>query len=284
MAEYLFDNQNPVSETRFSSLSSVYDPWTIWQLDRLSLPLNGMRALEIGAGNGSLAHWLSARAGESGSVQLTEINTSKMDVEAIRRLGNVTVAVHDIGLDPLGEGCFDLIHARLVLGHIPTRVNVLDSLVTVLAPGGWLVIEDYALRSIERKFPISNDTDKDIYQKASAVIGLLLQERGSDPAWAPSLYRRFRELGLQNVQLEGRLSVWSGASDGLMLDRANLDQVFPEAQERGLLTRNEYDACVTLLEDPEFAVCSPVLFTAMGQKRHPPSERQNQDNTQGGRE
>ena len=39
-------------------------------------------------------------------------------------------------------GPFDLIHARLVLVHVPRRREALAAMVELLRPGGWLVVED----------------------------------------------------------------------------------------------------------------------------------------------
>jgi SAM-dependent methyltransferase len=56
---------------------------------------------------------------------------------------NLEVRRHDIVTDPLPEAAFDLIHARLVLIHLPQREEVLSRLVAALKPGGWLVDEEF---------------------------------------------------------------------------------------------------------------------------------------------
>jgi len=42
----------------------------------------------------------------------------------------------------LPERSLDLVHARLVLMHIPERRRVLERIVSWLRPGGWLVVEE----------------------------------------------------------------------------------------------------------------------------------------------
>ena len=49
---------------------------------------------------------------------------------------------HDIVAEPLAAGRFDLVHARLLLEHLPERDAVLAGFVHALAPGGWVVVED----------------------------------------------------------------------------------------------------------------------------------------------
>jgi SAM-dependent methyltransferase len=53
------------------------------------------------------------------------------------------VARHDITADAIPLARYDLIHARLVLSHLPQRRDVLVRLIEALRPGGWLVIEDF---------------------------------------------------------------------------------------------------------------------------------------------
>ena len=44
--------------------------------------------------------------------------------------------------DPLEASSFELVHARLLLEHLPQRDQVLQKLVRALRPRGWLVVED----------------------------------------------------------------------------------------------------------------------------------------------
>ena len=55
---------------------------------------------------------------------------------------NVEVIRHDIRTDAFPPGSFDLIHARAVLMHITPSVDLLRRIVTWLAPGGWLLLEE----------------------------------------------------------------------------------------------------------------------------------------------
>jgi SAM-dependent methyltransferase len=55
---------------------------------------------------------------------------------------NVEVLRHDIRSDAFPSSCFDLIHTRDVLMHISPSVELLQRIVTWLAPGGWLLLEE----------------------------------------------------------------------------------------------------------------------------------------------
>ena len=82
----------------------------------------------------------SANAWARGHVVATDIDTRFL--ETLKR-PNLEVCRHDITRDPLPEEAFDLIHARMVLIHLPERDLVLRRLAAALKPGGWLVCEEF---------------------------------------------------------------------------------------------------------------------------------------------
>src|SRR6202011_938573 len=55
---------------------------------------------------------------------------------------NVQVLCGDVLDIDLPQASFDLIHARLVLMHIPERRRAIERMTSLLAPGGWLVVEE----------------------------------------------------------------------------------------------------------------------------------------------
>src|SRR5437773_5494354 len=104
---------------RLRALSDIYDPDTVRHLEDLGVGV-GWRCLEVGAGEGSIARWLSARVGP-GSVVATDLDTRFLGFPAS---GNVEVLRHDVTADPCPGEPFDLIHARFVLCHLPGRQPV----------------------------------------------------------------------------------------------------------------------------------------------------------------
>jgi 2-polyprenyl-3-methyl-5-hydroxy-6-metoxy-1,4-benzoquinol methylase len=98
------------------------------------------RCLEVGAGGGSIAAWLCEMVGESGKVVVMDIDVRSLEV--LQGHASLQVHRHDIVRDELEFGKFDLIHARLVLEHLPERDVVLAKIVRALCPGGWIVVED----------------------------------------------------------------------------------------------------------------------------------------------
>ena len=53
------------------------------------------------------------------------------------------MAPHDLTIDPIPDGPWDLIHARLVLAWLPEPRDILRRLAAALAPDGALAIEEW---------------------------------------------------------------------------------------------------------------------------------------------
>jgi SAM-dependent methyltransferase len=117
-------------------LAETLDPFSCRRLEQAGAGPDA-RCLEIGAGTGSIAHWLANRLAPAGQVIATDLDPS-----LIAPHQRITTLSHDISRDQL-PGRFDLIHARLVLAHLPDRHHILGKLSKALNPGGALIIEEF---------------------------------------------------------------------------------------------------------------------------------------------
>jgi ubiquinone/menaquinone biosynthesis C-methylase UbiE len=90
---------------RFSALEELFDAGTIQLLNERGVA-GGWHCLEVGAGRGSIAAWLSERVGPTGRVIATDMNTRFLDT--LQR-PNLEVRRHNIVTDPLPEHEFDLV-------------------------------------------------------------------------------------------------------------------------------------------------------------------------------
>jgi SAM-dependent methyltransferase len=265
MSQYIFDNAAAQTKQRFQSLESLFDPRTIRALEDTGIE-PGWRCLEVGAGSGSVATWLSARVGPSGHILVTDIDPSRLGSLDSSGESNVDVQLHDVGLDPLPKETFDLIHARLVLIHVPQRESALAQLVEALKPGGWIVIEDFDPTLIDRGFAGVDPEGYAAFDRVRIAMGQLMGRHGVDPVWARSLYRRFLSLGLTDVKMECHFSMLPGGSVGALLDQANFEQIRLEAVSAGLVTNAQVDTAIAVLDDPAFALSSMPMMTASGKK------------------
>jgi 2-polyprenyl-3-methyl-5-hydroxy-6-metoxy-1,4-benzoquinol methylase len=105
---YLLEHAGREAPIRFAALSVLFDETTIRHLTKRGVA-PGWHCLEVGAGGGSISNWLADRVGADGSVLATDIDTRYL--ESLQR-PNLEARRHNIAVDPLPEGEFDLIHAR----------------------------------------------------------------------------------------------------------------------------------------------------------------------------
>ena len=248
---YVFDNAAPQAASRLAVLAEVFDPGTIRHLAARGVG-PGWRCLEVGGGLGSITRWLSGRVGAQGRVLTTDIDTRHLQA---MRTSNVDVREHDVLVDSLPEGSFDLAYARLVLEHLVDPDAAIARMIAALKPGGWLLVEDFEI------------LPDDAISKTAAVMRQVTAAAGVHQRLGRSLGRRLRGHGLTDVDTEGRVFVWRGGSRGAALSRLNVEQLRAAVLASGQLTVDELEADLATLDDDDFEMRSPILWTAWGQRR-----------------
>jgi SAM-dependent methyltransferase len=220
----------------------------------------GWRCLDVGAGGGSIARWLSEQVSPTGHVLATDLNTDALESLAGPSL---TVERHDIARDPLPEAAFDLIHTRLVLIHLPEREEVLARLFTALHPDGWLVAEEFDARSM---LPDASINPAETETPLLLAIQQALRSHGADPQFGRRIVGLLRQLDFRDVDAEGRILFFQGGSAGASLHRRNAALLRDEIIGSGAMTAGDLDREVARLDDPDFMVPSPIMWTVWGRK------------------
>ena len=261
---YLLDNAAHQTGGRFSGLDAGFDENTRARLSALGIAA-GWRCLEVGAGSGSIARWMAERVGAHGYVLATDIDTRWIQSNGLSQL---EVQQHDVVADPLTEGEFDLVHARLVLSWLPTRDAVVSRLVAALRPGGWLVVEDFDSVLHHCLDPLNDD--ERVFDKLTDAFGQALERRGVDTTWPRTLPHRLASAGLEDIGAAGHLTIYHGGSPESQLWIANINQVGDMLIQAGLITTAERDTALRLAQDPSFVGNHPLLITAWGKKPNPP--------------
>lgn len=254
---YVFDHASAGESARLQALEEFLDPGTIHVLQTVGVS-EGWTCLEVGAGGGSVALWLSRRVGNSGKVVATDLDIRLLGGVGVQ--SNMEVRRHDIVRDALPNHEFDLVHARLVLEHIPERALVLPKLVQALRPGGWLVVEavDYA-----SAIPVS---DRGATEHAHSQ-GVRLREfeaAGNRVDYGRHLPRLMREAGLVSIGHQGRVFVMEGGSAGARWFRLSMQQLRSRIVGPGKASDAEIDLMLDLFEDPSWAALSPIIFACWG--------------------
>ncbi|MFJ5303830.1 class I SAM-dependent methyltransferase [Streptomyces sp. NPDC088350] len=261
MSPYAFDNAATQTAGRFSVLESRYDIASRNALERTGIG-PGWRCLEIGGGGGSLGDWLGERVGPEGAVTVTDIEPAR----AASRpwAAHVRLLRHDITRDPLPGDGFDLVHARLVLLHLPERLRVLELLAGALRPGGWLVVEEFDC-GWTPVLAAPDDSAALLFERVHGALMTLLEKAGAEPLWGRHVVRAMLRAGLTEVTATTYAEAWPGGGDGIALHHANTEQVAHGLTELGV-TADEVDAFLALLADPRFVVNSYPLISALGRR------------------
>ena len=256
---YLLDNDAEQAETRFDELSRIYDGNTIRHIEQRGIT-GGWSCLEIGAGGGSITAWLCERVGDMGRVLATDINPRCLHALSF---SNLEVRQHDIRCDLLPKRTFDLVHARLVLMHLPEREDILERMVNALKPGGWIVVEEFDALSL---LPDSSVNPEEVSLMISRAFRQVLSEGGVDLSYGRVLPQKLRGHGLTNIGAEGSTQIWGGRSPGTRLMKANYEQLRQEILGTGLLSEREFAESLAQLDSEDFLVPSSIMWTAWGRR------------------
>ena len=248
---YVFDNAADQTRTRFNVLEAIYDEGTIRHIEARRIA-EGWNCLEVGGGAGSIATWLAQRVGPSGRVLATDVDTRYLQT---RGIANLEVRRHDVAIDPLPVATYDLVHARLVLMHLPERAAALKRMTAALKPGGWLVVEDFETGPRESA-----------PSPTLAALRHVMELEGVDLQYGRSLPVELRTMTLDDVDAEGRTFLWHGGSLGAAMIRANCQQLRAAILHTGLVTTDQFHEDVARLANPTFAMRSPILWAAWGRR------------------
>jgi len=258
---YLLDNRQTEAGRRFDQLSALFDATTFRHIEDLGIR-PGWRCWEVGAGGTSVISWLAEKAGPTGEVLATDIDTS-WAVAAARP--PVEIRTHDVGAEePPGEG-FDLVHARLVLVHVPDRERALRSMIKALRPGGLLLIEDADPALQPLACPDEHGPEQRLANRLRNGFRTLLAERGADLSYGRRLPRLLREAGLHGVEADAYFPVTSPACSAL--EAATIRQIRDRLVTAGLATDEEIDQHLSHLASGTMDLATAPMISAWGRKR-----------------
>lgn len=256
---YLLDNRQSEAGERFSAMSELFDPVTFRHLAALGVG-PGWTCWEVGAGAPGVPRWLAAQVGESGRVLATDLDTSWLPAGD----AGYEVLRHEVGVDPLPAGEFDLIHARLLLVHLPRRAEVLASLVEALRPGGWLVIEDADTALQPLACPDEFGPEQRLANRVQAAFRSLLASRGADLAFGRTLPRLLREAGLDDVRADGFFPFSTPVRQ--VLQAATVRQVRDGLLAAGQVSEAEIEQHLADLATGQLDLATAPLISAWGRK------------------
>jgi len=272
MGAYVFDNAWERERERLAGIEEHLDPGTTRHLRALGVGA-GWTCLEVAGGGGSITRWLCARVRPSGRVVATDLDTRFLDA-----IGepNLEVRRHDIVADDLPGEQFDLIHARLLLEHLPERDLVLKKMITALRPGGWLVIEDCDWRGLLAEPPLAFFYPVARADRAVEVwrgIVAAMQVAGYDAQYGWRLPAEMLAHGLLEAGAEARAPMMRGRTVSVAAPRFTLEHLRERLVQAGALTNDQIDEEIRWLDDPDSVALPFLLVAAWGRRPGTAPER-----------
>jgi ubiquinone/menaquinone biosynthesis C-methylase UbiE len=263
--------RTPEEYERLRAQARVWEAATSRLFDAIDLG-PGASCLDAGCGPGETMRLLAERVGPAGSVLGIDVDgpLGAMAVEQLHAAGHNQCAFerHDAtATTPIPGAPFDLVYARLLLWHVPERVQVLARLWDAVAPGGHLVVQDYDIRSLAVRPAL------DSVQEMVRVLIAAFTAAGCDVHAGARLPELFAKAGVgepDGTDVAGRLDPL--ATGGTIVERP-FRSVLPTALAHGITT--EADAAATLdafardtTHFPDRSLLWPLMIGAWKRKGH----------------
>lgn len=264
MSEHMYLHSDTEYELEFNRLKlveSIYDPTTIFHLEMIGIS-EGSNCLEIGAGSGSIAQWLSKRVGPTGRVVATDI-----DMRFLQGItaSNLEIRQHDITRDELEEGKYDLVHCRFVLEHLIEPEKALKRMADAVRPAGWLLIEEsdyspYLTADVK-------DPSAVAFTKACRVSFDFLRKRGiADPFFGRSVRTLMEKAGFVDLGHDGWTRIYRGGEPDMRILSDTLQATARRMIAAGIISQEQHENILNLFMNPAFNLIGPIMFSAWGRR------------------
>ncbi|MGH7610356.1 MAG: class I SAM-dependent methyltransferase [Candidatus Dormibacteria bacterium] len=253
----------PQEYERLRAQAQDWEAATARILSQISLPA-GASCLDAGCGPGETTRLLAQRAGPGGRVLGIDVDASigTLAVQMLHGRGyrHCAFRAHDLTADePVSGGPFDLVYARLLLIHLPGRAAVLARLWDAVAPGGYLVVQDYDAAA----FGVLPELPS--FAELTRVVMTTFHATGADVRTGALLPQLFVQAGAgipDGTDVTGRVEPL-GAGGRVYAENV-YRSVLPAALAYGITTEDDSAAMLAeLAQDATRFASSPVLWPLM---------------------
>ena len=263
MRPYILDDAATLEYQRLGLMSKILDPWTQGYLAGLGVD-QGWQCLELGSGNGSIAEWLCAEVGSSGSVTAVDVNTVLLELIPAQ---NLTVRQMDVRTDELPVSAYDLVTCRALLHQIAEYAPaVLARMAAAVKPGGWLLVQ-------EPDFHLAPTTEPATWAATWRAMIEWGYANGVDWLIGRTLPSMVSELGLGRPQAKTDVQNIRGRDRGALYFRLFFAEVRDRVIDSGRLDAATLDAASALLDDPNYWTQCWMMTAVWARKPSPGSEQ-----------
>lgn len=139
-------NVGEADRMRLDALGATFNPTSMQILSTYCTGKN-LKILDVGCGNGCLTNLVAKTLGDVVAVDISQeqIDVSKRRAEE-EGIANISWDLCDVNkLDDLKEKhpeLFDVVHSRFVLTHLPEPGKAAEQMLSMVKPGGLLIIEE----------------------------------------------------------------------------------------------------------------------------------------------
>lgn len=273
MPDYLFATATATPDVEVTtsvmmrSLAAMLDPFSTNRIEAADIPEDA-RCLVLGVGASQIASRLADLA-PNGVVHATDI-----DHEHTVPDERVRLLTHYLGGQPLPAGPWDVIHARLLLNHLPDRDTHLAALADALNPGGILVVEEFTgtWNTSVLAAPDPGDDPSEwgwaeanrLYTAYHLAFQNVLIAADLDLSWSRRVHTAMLNLGLE-VDTVPHSQTWSGNSPGTQLPWATAALLRDKLIAHGMPAA-DIDAFRTLLTHPDLRVLGNTVLSTIGRR------------------
>jgi SAM-dependent methyltransferase len=258
--QYGFENSTPDAAVQTKLLGQILDSHTDAVVFNAVGALTGKRCLDIGAGAGSITHLLASEVGPDGQVVALDIDPCRIPPHE-----RIEIRTGDVRTTELGDSEFDLIHARLVLMHIPDdeREALLSRIVAALRPGGTLVLSDWDCTRLDQMFVHGPDDVRAAFDTFQRTLIGILEDGGMSASWARRTPAAMISAGLEQVSSQVYNALWAGQEPGLLLHASNSRQKESELLAAGM-TLDELQVLRDGMKNPDVRAWSYLMYSTVG--------------------
>lgn len=238
-----------------------------WLFDQMGVR-EGWRLVEIGCGPQGCLGLLSERVGSTGRVVGVERNAEQV-IRAQRfvadsHLSNVEVLHADGRHTNLPNEAFDVATARLVLVNVPEPAMIVDEMVRLVRPGGFVALHEPDSSTQRCDPPHSAHT------QLLQLLNAYAEMNGIDRTIGPKVPRMLREAGLVNVDVNALVHVYPPHHGRRMLLLEFVENARDRMLDKNLIGEAELNELTTALrrhlKNSETLVLSSVFIQAWGRK------------------
>ncbi|MEO6601979.1 MAG: methyltransferase domain-containing protein, partial [Polyangiaceae bacterium] len=239
------------------------DPDTIALLERVGVR-PGMRCLEVGPGLGSIARWMAERVGPTGRVLGLDIN-ARFAQQIVGDRSNITFRVGDIATEAGEADEFDIVHARLVIGHVRDKDAALRNILRCTRSAGQVLIEDVDfLWTDVGTQPVYPERHQAVYSEVWASAVRYMEQNGFEVHFGRRLAGLLRTTGFERVG--GRVTMHVGDPDVTRAMRFTVARFGPALLNSGSVSAAALRAFDDLMASPDIIFTGSPTFSIWATK------------------